>query len=328
MSIPASKLLSGQIPAYRTEKRYIRRDGAQIWVSLTASLIRDKQGNPVYTLKMIEDISDRKRFEQQILDQSQQLRDANDELLAYNRISNVISQTIELDELISDVLATVTGMNVFNIERKGGIMLVEGNRMRLISHLGHAQAFIDAHQDLSTDDCLCGLAARTGQIVTCTGSIDDERHTISYPGMHDHGHVIVPLKAADRVVGIMYLYVPQGAEIDEPRRNLLLNVGHQLGIAIENSQLYEKTKSLSLHDPLTGLANRNLMNIELDKNFARAERSGKPFSLIMLDLDFFKNYNDTYGHKAGDKLLSDIGEICITRSARSTWCRATAARSS
>ena len=76
-----------------------------------------------------------------------------------------------------------------------------------------------------------------------------------------------------------------------------------MGIAIENARLYEKTKSLSLHDPLTGLANRNLMNMELEKNFARAKRSGEQFSLIMLDLDFFKKYNDPYGHKAGDKLL-------------------------
>lgn len=303
------KMLRGELPSYKTEKRYIRKDGSLIWVSLTASIIRDKQGNPLYTLGLVGDITDRKQFEQQILEQSQQLQDANEELLAYNRVSNVISQSIELERLLPAVLATVTGLNVFNVIRRGGIMLVEGDRMQLVAHLGHPQDFIDAHQNLGLEDCLCGLAARTGEVITSTCAFDDGRHTIRYPGMEDHGHVILPLRVADHVVGVMYLYMPADAEINEARRQLLINISNQLGIAIENAQLFEKTRALSLHDQLTGLANRNLMNIELENNFVRARRTGAPFSLIMLDMDFFKKYNDKYGHKAGDRLLSEIGAI-------------------
>ena len=227
----AKKMIKGEIPSYRTEKRYLRKDGSQIWVSLTASVVRDKEGDPVYTIGMIEDISNSKKFEQQILNQSQQLQKANDELLAYNRVSNVISQTIELDQLISDVLALVNGMNVFNAERKGGIMLVEGNQLRLVAHTGHSQEFIDAHLDLNVDDCLCGLAVRTGEIITSSSALDDERCTIRYPGMQNHGYVILPLKAADRVVGVMHLNLPLGAEIDEslpqPSAQYRPPVGHR-----------------------------------------------------------------------------------------------------
>jgi diguanylate cyclase (GGDEF)-like protein len=77
-------------------------------------------------------------------------------------------------------------------------------------------------------------------------------------------------------------------------------------VAIENARLYEETKRFSLHDPLTGLANRRYIDIVLERNFAAAKRFKKPFSIIMADIDHFKNYNDTYGHIAGDKILVSV----------------------
>ncbi len=74
----------------------------------------------------------------------------------------------------------------------------------------------------------------------------------------------------------------------------------------ELSVLYEEMKVLSLCDPLTGLSNRRLMDVALEKTFARAKRYGRPFSVIMLDIDHFKQYNDIYGHPEGDKMLVEI----------------------
>jgi diguanylate cyclase (GGDEF)-like protein len=78
-------------------------------------------------------------------------------------------------------------------------------------------------------------------------------------------------------------------------------------------RLYEKTKSLSLHDPLTGLANRRLMHNELKKSIARVKRYGSPLSALMLDIDHFKKYNDTYGHVAGDKVLVNIARLVLKK---------------
>lgn len=66
---------------------------------------------------------------------------------------------------------------------------------------------------------------------------------------------------------------------------------------------------LSLYDPLTKVANRNLMNVEIEKNFERSKRFKSPFSIIMTDLDNFKKYNDTYGHTYGDRLLVEVAKI-------------------
>lgn len=79
----------------------------------------------------------------------------------------------------------------------------------------------------------------------------------------------------------------------------------------ELAALHQEAKKLSLHDSLTGLANRNLMNIELPGNMARSRRTENPFSLIMMDLDHFKDYNDTFGHIAGDRLLVEIAGILL-----------------
>ena len=75
--------------------------------------------------------------------------------------------------------------------------------------------------------------------------------------------------------------------------------------------LYEETRELSLRDPLTGLANRRMISIVFERSLARAKRFGSSFSIIMLDLDNFKNYNDTHGHTEGDMLLVKIAGILL-----------------
>jgi diguanylate cyclase (GGDEF)-like protein len=71
-------------------------------------------------------------------------------------------------------------------------------------------------------------------------------------------------------------------------------------------KMYEEQKTLALYDPLTKLANRRLFEIAYDKYFANAKRYGTSLSMIMIDVDLFKQFNDTHGHLAGDSLLSTI----------------------
>jgi diguanylate cyclase (GGDEF)-like protein len=64
-----------------------------------------------------------------------------------------------------------------------------------------------------------------------------------------------------------------------------------------------------LHDGLTGLANRRQFEAVLNAEFSRAMRNGSPLALVMLDVDYFKQYNDIYGHPAGDECLRKIGQV-------------------
>ena len=101
-------------------------------------------------------------------------------------------------------------------------------------------------------------------------------------------------------------------------------------IAIQNARLYASLEHLAITDGLTGLYNHRYFYDRLAQEVARAQRYELPLSLLMIDIDDFKAYNDRYGHRAGDALLRGVGALLQARrrDSRSTWWRATAARSS
>lgn len=84
---------------------------------------------------------------------------------------------------------------------------------------------------------------------------------------------------------------------------LLSTISHAVGVAINNTKLYSKTLQNTFRDDLTGLYNRRYFNERLNDELKRAKRYNKGLSLIMIDIDFFKRVNDTYGHPTGDKVL-------------------------
>lgn len=92
-------------------------------------------------------------------------------------------------------------------------------------------------------------------------------------------------------------------------RLLLTAVANDLTIAVENSELYKLTKRMAITDELTGLNNYRFMLQRLDDEIERARRFGRTLSLLMLDADDFKLFNDTHGHVAGDVALSELAQV-------------------
>lgn len=97
-------------------------------------------------------------------------------------------------------------------------------------------------------------------------------------------------------------------QLDEEDRLVLSAIASELVIAVENAQLYRLTKRLSMTDELTGLANYRHLQTRIEEEIGRAERFGKKVSLLMLDADQFKTFNDTYGHMAGDAALAQVAQ--------------------
>lgn len=278
----------------------------------------------VISRRALHNFAAHERAQRRIVEQSEELRIRNNELSVINDIFRVLSASTELRDLLPQILETVVDrLAVLRLARKGGIMLVNGERMELVAHLGHPESFLALHQDLTTRDCLCGLAVRTGEVVFSANSRDDAHHTIVYPGMEPHGHIIIPLHSGSRVVGVLYLYLPVDTEVGESNLELLKRIGNQIGLAVDNVRLYEETKRLALHDPLTGLANRRYMEINLKKAIDLAERYRQPLTVALLDIDHFKAYNDTYGHTAGDEMLVEVAGKLIkgTRNTDQTAAR-------
>src|SRR5438552_13665280 len=83
-------------------------------------------------------------------------------------------------------------------------------------------------------------------------------------------------------------------------------LAHQIGLAVANLKLRQTLSTQALRDSLTGLFNRRYFEDTLEREISRAERQSKPLSVIMLDLDHFKELNDTFGHQTGDEVLRQV----------------------
>lgn len=110
--------------------------------------------------------------------------------------------------------------------------------------------------------------------------------------------------------GVVYLY-------NEPGENLPVDINlrnihfllEQSSLALENAARYAKAKNLLNIDELTGLFNYRYLDITLDREIKRAERYGASLSVLFVDIDFFKNVNDSHGHLVGSRLLGDVGAL-------------------
>jgi diguanylate cyclase (GGDEF)-like protein len=96
---------------------------------------------------------------------------------------------------------------------------------------------------------------------------------------------------------------------DPAKQRLAITVAEQVGLAIANIKLREKLRNQSIRDPLTGLFNRRYLEESLERELHRAGRAGQPLPVIMLDVDHFKSFNDTFGHEAGDLVLREVGAL-------------------
>jgi diguanylate cyclase (GGDEF)-like protein/putative nucleotidyltransferase with HDIG domain len=131
-----------------------------------------------------------------------------------------------------------------------------------------------------------------------------------------HLELYCPLKSHGKLVGILGLSGKHSNQIfNQEDIELVMSVANQAGVIVENAQLYSQAMTWAITDGLTRLYNHRYMHECMDKEIARDTRFGTNFAMIMVDIDFFKTYNDTYGHLAGDEVLASVAK-CIQASLR------------
>jgi diguanylate cyclase (GGDEF)-like protein/putative nucleotidyltransferase with HDIG domain len=121
--------------------------------------------------------------------------------------------------------------------------------------------------------------------------------------------IIIPLKSRDRIIGIIVAGARNRRQFSTGDTHLLQTLGCQIGTVIDNAQLLEKMWQSSMVDRLTGLHNRRYLEEVLDTEICRGQRCGRHFSLVMMELDGFKDYNEQFGHQSGDSLLQDLAYV-------------------
>lgn len=119
----------------------------------------------------------------------------------------------------------------------------------------------------------------------------------------------MPLEVNQQIIGMVYLYHGSENAFRQERINLALTLVNQAGIAVENARLYTRVKQLATTDDLTQLYNRRYFFEQAEREFERSARYQKPLSIIMFDIDHFKQINDHYGHHQGDLVIQFVAEV-------------------
>ena len=168
------------------------------------------------------------------------------------------------------------------------------------------------------DDC---LSLRRGQIYTVT----DPNTALPCPHVAEPltpPYLCVPLMAHGEVLGVLHLvaadtsgeaeFQADSEPLPESTCQVARRVGEHLSLALANLELRESLRQQAIRDPLTGLFNRRYLEVTLERELSRMRRQGSPLGVVMLDVDHFKRFNDTYGHEAGDALLKSLGQFLKT----------------
>ena len=121
--------------------------------------------------------------------------------------------------------------------------------------------------------------------------------------------LVCPLVFTERFIGTISVYHTEAAIYTDDHRRLLDRISEQAAAVIYNSIVFEQTQEDSLTDPLTALPNTRFMFMHLTRELARAERLKSEVSLLVMDLDSFKDINDTYGHHVGDRALREVAGV-------------------
>ena len=121
--------------------------------------------------------------------------------------------------------------------------------------------------------------------------------------------LFVPLVHKNETTGVLTLGNSNQSVFTEEQVQFIEQIASQISTAVVNSQLYASAETRARIDELTGLYNRRHFDESIEKEIRRNFRYGNSFTLMMLDIDNFKNYNDTQGHIQGDKILKNVAQI-------------------
>lgn len=199
-------------------------------------------------------------------------------------------------------LFEIDGIAVFGIDSQ-----VEGNPLQEVMAKGFAMSDVTRLKSLFNRKYLEQLASMS----------DNQENKIIKHSLRQSSQnttkllYTVPITHKRNIYGIMVFYWERPAKESitanlEPFTRRIIS---DITLILSRKHLYNNIQKISFSDILTGLANRRLFDYVLDREMKKAARSARPLSLLMLDIDYFKNINDTFGHQVGDAIIEQVGAL-------------------
>jgi len=193
------------------------------------------------------------------------------------------------------------------------IILIEGNNVKVKAEKGFPKKLRENEFDITT--AAIKYITNTKQSIY-TGNVTNTPIASCAPsGLVMKSLMCVPIEINGEVRGIIHLDSQKKNAFDKEDLNFVKLLAREMSIALERSFLYSKIKALSIKDPLTGCLNRRKLDEDIKLEINRSQRYERTFSLLMIDIDWFKKYNDFNGHQKGDELLKKLVKL-LTKNLR------------
>jgi len=330
-------LRSGQ--PYEVEYRLRGKDGTFRWFLGRANPIRNSAGEIIKWFGTCTDIESQKQslqiLEQQILERTMQLADANTQLQREMSEKDFARSQLDQhkDKMMGELekrseratmLAKMGELLQSCLTRDEVIAAALGFAPKIFPAARGAVALLNATRTLAevigswTD---CQLPAKEFESNECWALRTGHPHLVvagdlTSPCAHAAGvtstYLCIPILAQGETLGILHLQAAsEGTQLDSAELSFRTTFAGQVGLSIANIRLREALRTQSVRDALTGLYNRRYLEETLDREVRRASRSRQSLGILMIDLDHFKTFNDTYGHDAGDAVLRETGAALI-----------------
>ncbi|MGH9712531.1 MAG: diguanylate cyclase [Candidatus Acidiferrales bacterium] len=232
------------------------------------------------------------------------------EVTVFHELGKALTSSLQLDQVLRTIMEKI---NEVLRPDTWSLLLMDVDKGELFFQIATgkgAEALKDVRIKLGQG--LAGWVAQTGEVVVVPDTSKDSRFFAQVDArtkMETRSIVAVPVRFRDHCLGVIELINCIGPEGFSPRDLALLEaLADYAAIAIENARHVQRIHELTITDDCTSLYNARHLNFMLDTEIYRSHRYAFEFSLIFIDLDHFKQVNDTYGHLMGSKLLAEIGE--------------------
>lgn len=220
---------------------------------------------------------------------------------AVRRVGETLRSTHDMGQMLDSILNT----SVDSVSADAGVLWRLTPTRDALYASGQAGDLSGPLSTIGIGEGAIGLVAERAMNVMIPGAQTSVRTSPREPDFPVL--VAIPLYSQGRVAAVLSVYRKDPSRPFSPEdMDTVLFLAEQGGVAIENVLLHEEARRLSLTDGLTGVWNRRFFQMQFRQMLATATRFDRPFSLLMMDLDHFKEVNDTYGHQRGDAILVEF----------------------
>lgn len=237
----------------------------------------------------------------------EQIRQTNREVFALYELARLSSASWSMKELMPFL-----GKKIHELVPCDTcvVYLYDSNReaARAVHTSGKNAAFL-AERELKLGEGVIGFSLKNGKAVGSVSPAMDFTGDYLVIAQDYSTMAVLPLQTGDRLIGAIAVYSETLAGYDEEHLRLLEATANVAADAIARTIKHAETETKALTDPLTNLPNARSLQMQFDKEVSRSNRTARPFQFVMFDLDDFKKVNDTFGHRIGDIMLSEISKI-------------------